>query len=91
MHNKKKSQQTSEYVPGKRMTRSTSGERVGKGLDNNIMNCEGNESKYKWWSDPNILISRLKLLLASQSAGHDGHQNEIASILQELRDANIIE
>lgn len=88
---KKKSRHTSEYVPRKRIIRSTSSEFVGKGIGDNIMNCDGNVSNYKWWSDPNMLISRLKLLLASQSAGHDGHQNEIASILQELRDADIIE
>jgi len=34
---------------------------------------------YKYWDDPNELIERLRLLLASESAGNTNHKNEIVS------------
>lgn len=46
---------------------------------------------YTYWNDPNELVQRLRLLISSTSAGHNGHQNEISSIIEELREANIIE
>lgn len=46
---------------------------------------------YTYWNDPNELVDRLRLLIASQSAGHTGHTNEIASIIEELREADIIQ
>lgn len=45
---------------------------------------------YSYWDDPNELCDRLRHLLASQDAGHTGHANEIASIIEELREAGII-
>lgn len=42
------------------------------------------------WKDPNTLVERLQLLTASQMAGHTGHNNEIASIIDALRKAAII-
>lgn len=45
---------------------------------------------YVYWDDPNELVDRLRLLMASQVAGHTGHDNEIISIIEELREANII-
>jgi len=45
---------------------------------------------YKYWNDPNELIERLRLLLASESAGNTNHKNEIIYIIEELREANII-
>jgi len=45
---------------------------------------------YKYWDDPNELLERLRLLLASESAGNTNHKNEIISIIEELREANII-
>ena len=45
---------------------------------------------YKYWDDPNELVDRLRLLVASQAAGHTGHNNEIISIIEELREAKII-
>lgn len=43
-----------------------------------------------YWDDPNELIERLKLLIASKSAGNSSHDNEIVSIIEELREAGII-
>lgn len=45
---------------------------------------------YIYYDDPNELVDRLKLLVASQLAGHTGHGNEIISIEEELREAKII-
>lgn len=45
---------------------------------------------YTYWDDPNELVDRLRLLMASQSAGHTGHDNEIISIIEELREAKLI-
>lgn len=45
---------------------------------------------YSYWDDPNELCDRLRLLLASSDAGHTGHANEIASIVEELRKAGVI-
>lgn len=48
------------------------------------------DTDYIFWDDPNELIERLKLLLASQSAGNTNHDNEILSIIEELKEAGII-
>jgi hypothetical protein len=45
---------------------------------------------YERWNDPNELVDRLKLLIASQSAGNSSVGNEIISIIEELREENII-
>lgn len=43
-----------------------------------------------YWDDPNELVERLKLLIASRDAGNTNHDNEILSIIEELKEANII-
>jgi hypothetical protein len=43
-----------------------------------------------YWNDPNELIDRLRLLLASQAAGNTSVSNEILSIFEELYEAGII-
>ncbi|KAL4153101.1 hypothetical protein QTP88_000934 [Uroleucon formosanum] len=43
-----------------------------------------------YWNDPNELVERLKLLLASKAAGNTGVSNEIISIFEELHEAGII-
>jgi len=43
-----------------------------------------------YWDDPNELVDRLRLLLASKSAGNTGVSNEIISIFEELREAGLI-
>ncbi|XP_026322221.1 uncharacterized protein LOC113231895 [Hyposmocoma kahamanoa] len=43
---------------------------------------------YIYWDDPNELIERLKLLIASKSAGNNNHENEIVSIIEELKEAD---
>lgn len=46
---------------------------------------------YVYWDDPNELVERLKILIASQNAGNTGHDNEILSIIEELKEAGIIQ
>lgn len=41
---------------------------------------------YVHWDDPNELVDRLRLILASQAAGNNSHTNEINSIIEELRE-----
>lgn len=43
-----------------------------------------------YWDDPNELIERLKLLVASSDAGNTNHDNEIISLIEELKEAGII-
>lgn len=59
---------------------------TGKGL----MSVNLGKPNYIYWDDPNELVNRLRLLIASQQAGNNSHTNEIVSIIEELREANII-
>ena len=43
-----------------------------------------------YWNEPNELVDRLRLLLASKAAGNTGVSNEILSIFEELREAGLI-
>lgn len=45
---------------------------------------------FVYWDDPNELIERLKILVASKNAGNTNHDNEIISIIEELKEAGII-
>ena len=45
---------------------------------------------FVYWDDPNELIERLQLLIASKNAGNNNHENEIISIIEELKEAGII-
>lgn len=47
--------------------------------------------RYEYWDDPNELVDRLRLLVASNQAGNNGVNNEILSIIEELKECNIIE
>ena len=65
--------------------------REGSGLPiDDTMTVTDNAIDYVYWDDPNELVDRLRLLLASRDAGHTGHDNEIASIVEELREAVLI-
>lgn len=63
----------------------------GSGIDTDFMTVNSNPIDYTYWDNPNELVDRLRLLVSSSSAGHTGHNNEIISIIEELREANIIE
>lgn len=55
-----------------------------------MINKEEANIDYIYWDDPNELVDRLRLLLASQTAGNLSHINEILSIIEKLCEANII-
>lgn len=42
------------------------------------------------WKNPNTLVDRLRILVASQLAGHTSHNNEIVSIIDALKKANVM-
>lgn len=71
---------------------SRTSKRKGKGLqtDYMIVNENNQVPEFTYWDDPNELVERLRLLVSSKSAGHSAHNNEILSIIEELREANII-
>ncbi|XP_077258537.1 uncharacterized protein LOC143895357 [Temnothorax americanus] len=66
-----------------------SGKKAGKGIPR-AMTLNDNKIDYVHWDDPNELVDRLRLLEASRLAGHNGHDNEILSIIEELREAGLI-
>ena len=57
----------------------------GSGLSMKLQN-----KSLVYWNDPNELVDRLRLLLASQAAGNTGLSNEILSIYEELYEAGLI-
>ena len=61
-----------------------------KHIWNNRSNYEG-EGLTIIPSDPNALVERLDLLLASQAAGHTGVGNELTSICDELKRQGVID
>jgi len=48
------------------------------------------QKQFVYWDSATELVSRLKLLWSSKLAGNTAHDNEIISIIEELREANII-
>ena len=54
------------------------------------MKLTDNEIDYVYRDDPNKLVDRLQLLDASRRAGNNAHDNEILSIIEELREARLI-
>lgn len=73
---------------GPSMTSTPTRGRSGKGL---WMETNDRPVEYVYFDDPNELCDRLKLLLASTEAGNMNHTNEVASILEELRECGIID
>jgi len=45
---------------------------------------------YVYWDDSNELVDCMRLLEASRQVGHNAHDNEMLSIIEELRGAAII-
>jgi len=62
---------------------------IGKGLPR-VMTLNDNAIDYVHWDDPNELVDCMRLLEASHQAGHNTHDNEMLSIIEELREAGII-
>ncbi len=64
--------------------------RKKRGSGFNLMHLPKQNIDYIYWDDPNEIVDRLRLLMASTQAGNNSHNNEIMSIVDELREANII-
>lgn len=47
-------------------------------------------TKYVYWDSANELVDRLRILIASKQAGHNAHDAEIFSIIEELRECGAI-
>lgn len=66
-------------------------EKRGKGISLTLKTLQHRPTTdYVYWDDPNELVNRLRLLIASQNAGNSNHDNEIISIIEELTEAGII-
>lgn len=59
----------------------------GKGIN---MTFNDKPVEYVYWDNINELVDRLRLLWASKMAGNNSHENEIASIIEELKESGII-
>lgn len=73
------------------LNRSSSSERVPKGKGLPVFKRLVPKSDYVYWDDPNELVERLKLLIASRDAGNTGLDNEIISIIEELKECGAID
>lgn len=62
----------------------------GSGLQLDYKVNNSSRPEYTYWDDPNELVERLQLLIGSTEAGHNGHGNEIISIIEELKEAKLI-
>ena len=62
----------------------------GEGLLPKYMVTSSAPIDYVHWNDPNELVDRLRLLVSERESGHTGHENEINSIIEELREAKTI-
>ncbi|CAG9759606.1 unnamed protein product [Ceutorhynchus assimilis] len=70
-----------------RAAKKTGVARIGKGL---ILKRNKKSTDYVYWDNVNELVNRLRILLASKTAGHNGYRNEIISIIEELKEAKVI-
>lgn len=69
---------------------TTSQESLAHGKGIQLLKKVKKNTDYVYWDDPNELVERLKLLFASRDAGNTGLDNEIISIIEELREAGVI-
>ena len=74
--------------PASASSMSSSSFYQGSGLDKMFYNK--NRVEYVYWDNVNELVDRMRLLYASKQAGNTSHDNEILSIIEELREAKVI-
>jgi len=62
---------------------------INKRMDllRNLLN--NNKINYIHWDDPNKIVDHLRLLETSRQASHNSHDNEILSIIEELREIGL--
>lgn len=68
----------------------TRGRRLKSWAGAGIMSYNEKPLEYVYWNDAVELVRRLRLLWASKQAGNNNHNNEIQSIIEELREEGII-
>jgi hypothetical protein len=73
--------------PNKPLRRTQSLKSYTKG---GLLDLSNNKIDYVYFDDPNEIINRMRLLIASQMAGNNSHNNELIAIIDELREAKII-
>lgn len=66
------------------------GIRASKLPTQKVFNYSRRAVDYVYWNKPKELVDRLRLLWSSKMAGHTGHDNEILSIIEELREEGIV-
>lgn len=69
---------------------SSKSKKSGTGLRFNYKINNNKPIEYVYWDDINELVDRLRLIYASKMAGNTSHDNEIASIIEELKEAGVI-
>lgn len=74
------------FPPRQRLTYPTRSKASGTGLFKQVTF----KPDYIYWDSINELVDRLRLLYASKVAGNNSVNNEIISIIEELREAKII-
>jgi len=63
----------------------------GKATGSGVFNIVSDRPiQYVAWNDPNELVDRLRLLVASSEAGNNSHRNEINAIIEELMEEGYI-
>jgi len=62
---------------------------IGKGLPR-VTTLNDNAIDCMHWDDPNKLMDRMRLLEASRQADHNAQNNEMLSIIEELREVGIL-
>ena len=62
---------------------------TGRGYDASMV-VDDRREKYVYFDNYDELVDRMRLLYASKEAGNNCHDNEIASIIEELKEARII-
>lgn len=54
------------------------------------MSVSENPVDYVYYKDPNHLVARLRKIHAAMAAGNNNLNNEYASLINELKESNII-
>lgn len=72
---------------GEGIKRKNKSKKIGLPLQKQL---SSKKTEYIYWNKPRELVSRLRLLWSSKMAGHSGHDNEIMSIIEELREEGFI-
>lgn len=68
---------------------STESPSTGKGIE--LLKKVKKNTEFVYWDDPNELVERLQLLIASRDAGNTGLDNEIIAIIEELYEAGLVD